>query len=122
LGIDVVENDRIAKSLERFGERFLRRVYTPKEVEYCFSFKDPVPCLAARWAAKEAAVKAFFQLFGVVLKFKQIEVEGRKGLPARIRILGKESKMLEGYKVVLSLAHERSVSVAVVQILKSGSL
>ena len=118
LGVDIVENDRIRRSLERFGERFLNRIYTEGEREYCFSQKDPIPCLAARWAAKEAVIKAFFQTFGVVLKFKRIEVKGKRGFPAEVRILGQEAELLResGKRIVISLAHERHYSVAVAQI------
>jgi len=122
LGIDIVENSRIEESLKRFGERFLKRIYTEREIEYCNSYKDNVPCLAARWATKEAVIKAFFQTFGVVLKFKQIEVLGKKGLPAKVEILGKERELLKGYQIVISLAHERNYSVAVAQIVRKDTL
>jgi len=120
LGVDIVSNERIRRSLETFGERFLKRIYTPREVEYCRSFADPVPCLAARWAVKEAVIKAYFQLFGKVLRFKQIEVLGRKGYPAAAIIAGEEGKRLEELKLqlVISLAHERDYSVAVAQIVR----
>ena len=121
LGVDIVENKRIEESYKKYGERFLKRIYTPSEIEYCFSFKEPIPCLAARWAAKEAVIKAFFQIFGVVLKFKQIEILGKKGYPAEVRILGKEGELLKGRKIVISLSHERAFSVAVAQILDTTS-
>ncbi len=55
VGVDIIEIPRIARAVERWGERFLRRVYTPQEVAYC---RGRVPELAARFAAKEAASKA----------------------------------------------------------------
>lgn len=124
LGIDLVENERIEKSIKRFGDRFLKRVFTDEEIEYCRGYRDPVPCLAARWAAKEAVIKAFFWRFGVVLKFKQIEVKGKKGFPASVVIHGQEGLLLEerGLKVVLSLTHEKKFSAAVVQIVRRDTL
>jgi len=120
LGVDIVENTRIEESLNRFGKRFLRRVYTDREIEYCRTYKDWIPCLAARWAAKEAVIKAFFPVFGKVLKFKQIEILGKKGLPPTAVIHGEEGRLLEdsGLKIVVSIAHERKFSVAVAQIVK----
>ncbi len=56
-GIDLVECDRIAKILENHGERFLARVLTPAERERAEQFRDPVPFIAGRWAAKEAILK-----------------------------------------------------------------
>ncbi|MBS3822122.1 MAG: holo-[acyl-carrier-protein] synthase [Planctomycetes bacterium] len=56
-GVDMVECNRIAESVERFGETFLDRVYTPRERDYCYARKNPVPHLAGRFAAKEAVLK-----------------------------------------------------------------
>ena len=123
LGLDLVENERIERSFEKFGERFLKRVFTEGEIDYCRSYRDFIPCLAARWAAKEAVIKAFFQTFGVVLKFKQIEVKGRKGLPAEVVIHGKEGELLKekGMEIIISLTHERKFSAAVAQIVRKGT-
>lgn len=121
LGTDIVENSRIEESVKKFGSRFLRRIYTDREIEYCKSYKDWIPCLAARWAAKEAVIKAFFPIFGKVLKFKQIEVLGKKGYPPEVVIHGDEGKLLEkkGFKVLVSIAHEKKFSIAVAQLVKA---
>ena len=58
IGVDVVQVSRIADSLERFGDRMRRRLFTDSEREYCERHKDPLPHYAARFAAKEAASKA----------------------------------------------------------------
>jgi len=57
-GIDIAEVPRIAASIERFGERFLHRVFTEGEIRYCESKANRVERYAARFAAKEAAMKA----------------------------------------------------------------
>src|SRR5271170_631234 len=57
-GIDLIEIDRIAHSIERFGERFLHRVYTDQEIAYCSSKRASAESFAARFAAKEAGAKA----------------------------------------------------------------
>ena len=54
-GVDIIEISRIARTLERYGERFLRRIYTPGELEYC---RGRPSKLASRFAAKEATMKA----------------------------------------------------------------
>jgi holo-[acyl-carrier protein] synthase len=120
VGVDIVSNKRIEESLNRFGERFLRRIYTGREIDYCRSYKDFIPCLAARWAAKEAVIKAFFQVFGIVLKFKQIEIHGKKGCPAKVNLPVEYLQMLEerNLYLLISLSHERDYSVAVAQIVK----
>src|SRR5213076_2810981 len=59
IGVDLVECARIQHSLDRFGEKFLRRVFTDGEIEYSISMKFPARHLAARFAGKEAVSKAF---------------------------------------------------------------
>src|ERR1041384_4327921 len=57
-GIDIAEVPRIRQSVERFGDRFLQRIYTPGEIRYCDSKANRFERYAARFAAKEAAMKA----------------------------------------------------------------
>ena len=59
IGVDVIECSRIEHSIERFGDRFLHRVFTDGEIEYSMSMKFPERHLAARFAGKEAVAKAF---------------------------------------------------------------
>ncbi len=56
-GIDIIECERIKEVWDRHGDRFLRRVFTPREIEYCLAKKNPLPHLAGRFAAKEAVLK-----------------------------------------------------------------
>lgn len=58
IGTDIVEIQRIKDAVERNGERFLKRVFTEQEIAYCYKKKDPYPHLTARFAAKEAVIKA----------------------------------------------------------------
>ena len=74
IGVDLVENARIEHSLERFGERFLHRVFTAGEIEYSQSMKFPARHLAARFAAKEAVSKAFGTGIGKAMGWKDIDV------------------------------------------------
>lgn len=73
-GIDLVENARIAASIEKFGDRFLHRVFTEGEIAYCSPKANPVPHYAARFAAKEAVSKAFGCGIGKTLGWREIEV------------------------------------------------
>ena len=59
VGTDLIEVERVRSSLEQHGDRFLEKVFTPVEREYCQGMADPAPHLAARFAAKEAIAKAF---------------------------------------------------------------
>lgn len=57
-GVDIIEVNRVAEAIARFGERFLSRIFTPAEIRYCNSKRNSVERFAARFAAKEAAMKA----------------------------------------------------------------
>ena len=73
-GIDLVENVRIAASIEKFGDRFLHRIFTEGEIAYCGAMAYPVPHYAARFAAKEAVSKAFGCGIGKTLGWRDMEV------------------------------------------------
>src|SRR6476659_3892843 len=74
IGIDVVQNDRIRNSIERFGDRFLKRINTEGEMEYCKKCAQPEIHYAARFAAKEAAFKALGTGWSAGVKWKDVEV------------------------------------------------
>jgi len=112
-GIDIVENQRIEKVIKKFGNKFLKRVFTEEEINYCMKQKNYIPCLSARFACKEACIKAFYQAFGKVLTFKQIEIKGEKGKPAEILLHLKKSTE-KPYKISISLSHENKFSTAIV--------
>ena len=75
IGIDLVECARIERSIERFGEKFLHRVFTDGEVAYSMSMKFPARHLAARFAAKEAVSKAFGTGIGEAMGWRNIDVQ-----------------------------------------------
>jgi len=74
IGVDLVECARIERSIERFGEKFLHRVFTDGEIEYSMSMKFPARHLAARFAAKEAVSKAFGTGIGKSMGWRDIDV------------------------------------------------
>jgi holo-[acyl-carrier protein] synthase len=82
VGIDQIEVARIRESMDRHGEAFLSKVFTPKEKSFCLDRNDPAPCLAARFAAKEAASKALGTGIGKEFGWLDLEVEkGENGQP-----------------------------------------
>lgn len=115
IGIDVVENARIADSIRRHGDRFLERVYHAAEVDYCRSMKDPTPHFAARFAAKEAVSKAFGTGFAGKVSWKDIEVRRKpSGEPFVVLHAAAEdlAKRLGITAVYISLSHSQSYAVA----------
>jgi holo-[acyl-carrier protein] synthase len=75
IGVDLVECARIQHSLDRFGERFLHRVFTDGEIEYSLSMKFPARHLAARFAGKEAVSKAFGTGIGKAMGWRNIDIQ-----------------------------------------------
>jgi holo-[acyl-carrier protein] synthase len=117
LGIDVVELDRIALSLARYGERFLKRVLT--EYERSRLPRNPTPFVAARFAAKEAASKALGTGFRRGVCFQSIEVRDLPSGKPELRLHGAALDVLAelgGNACLLSLTHGRDVAAAVVVI------
>src|SRR5256885_10893536 len=74
-GVDLVECARIQRSIDRFGDRFLHRVFTDGEIEYSLSMKFPGRHLAARFAAKEAVSKAFGTGIGKAMGWRNIDIQ-----------------------------------------------
>lgn len=123
LGTDLVETARIEASIERFGERFLERVYTPGEIAYCMARKSSAQSLAARFAAKEAAAKALGTGISRGVSWKELEVIRHPGQPPRIHFTGRAAERAVSLGVrrsSLTLTHTREQALAVV-ILEDGS-
>lgn len=117
IGVDIVENARIEHSLERFGERFLHRIFTAGEIEYCQSMKYPARHFAARFAAKEALSKAFGTGIGGAMGWKDVEVRRKpSGEPFLVftggaEKLGDERSLTRAW---LSLSHTDNHAAATV--------
>src|SRR5678815_4968298 len=75
IGVDMVEVERIQHSLDRFGERFMKRVFTEGEIAYCRSMKFSARHFAARFAAKEAVSKAFGTGVGKAMGWRNIDIQ-----------------------------------------------
>ena len=84
-GIDATEISRLAASIERYGDRFINRVYTEEEIAYCRGRRDFASSFAARFAAKEAAMKALGTGHSLGVFWRGIEVVRRDG-PPQIRV------------------------------------
>jgi holo-[acyl-carrier protein] synthase len=119
LGLDATEIDRIADVLSRYGDRFLGRVYSPAEVAYCQRHRDPAPSLAARFAAKEAAMKALGTGASRGVAWRDIEVV-RHGGPPQLRFQGGALRRFEALGAkssLLTLTHARDLAIAQVLLL-----
>jgi holo-[acyl-carrier protein] synthase len=116
LGADIVEVERIHGVLKRQGERFLTRVFTAEEQEYCQKMKFPFKHYAARFAAKEAVSKAFTTGIGAELGWKSVSVyHGARNEPL-VRLDERGAALLRkigGTRVLLTLSHTDTNALAV---------
>ena len=119
IGIDVVKVERLVAALERFGERMERRLFTEGELAYCRTFHDPLPHLAARFAAKEAASKALGTGMSQGLGWKDIEVIQPGGRQPRLEFHGRGHEIFQALGCRgshLSLTHDGGIAMACVVI------
>jgi holo-[acyl-carrier protein] synthase len=112
-----MEIARIAQSVDRFGERFLRRVFTPSEIEYCRRKKNAAESFAARFAAKEAGAKALGTGISRGVGWLELEVTRAPGERPILDLTGRaadRARSLGVAHISLSLTHSRDVALAVV--------
>jgi holo-[acyl-carrier protein] synthase len=124
IGTDLIEIDRIQQSLDRFGGRFLERIYTPGEIAYCMAKKSCAESLAARFAAKEAAAKALGTGISRGVGWREIEVRRAPGQRPTLHLTGRAAEWaarLGGGHLSLSLTHTRGLAMAVVILEKPES-
>ena len=117
VGTDLIEIARIERSVERFGDAFLQRVYTPGEIAYCQSKRNAAESLAARFAAKEAGAKALGTGISRGVSWREFEVRRLPGQRPELHLSGRAAEIAKGLgirRLALSLTHSRSVSMAVV--------
>lgn len=117
IGIDVIQNERIAGSLERFPDRFASRIFTPEEAAYCNRCAHPPIHFAARFAAKEAAFKALGTGWARGVHWKDVELERLPSGQPRLILRGgalEWATKLGANRFHVSLTHDQLVSAAVV--------
>ncbi|TVS19794.1 MAG: holo-[acyl-carrier-protein] synthase [Planctomycetaceae bacterium] len=106
IGTDIVETSRVAKMIERHGDLFLNRVYTPDEVQYCQARRASTQHYAGRWAAKEAVLKALGTGWSRGIRWRDIEV--------RNDLAGKPRIVLDG--VAADLAGQQGIDTMMISI------
>ncbi|MDE3106102.1 MAG: holo-ACP synthase [Acidobacteriota bacterium] len=117
IGTDLIETERIATSITRYGNRFLHRVFTAGEIAYCQQRKNAVESFAARFAAKEAGAKALGTGISRGVQWREIEVVRKPGHRPMLVWHGRAAERAATMGIEhthLSLTHSRTTSMAVV--------
>jgi holo-[acyl-carrier protein] synthase len=123
IGIDVVEVKRIGSSMDEFGEKFVNRIFTKAEQDYCASQKRPAIHYAARFAAKEAIAKAFGTGIGKQISWLDMEITRQASGEPSVIMSGGGKKYAEELKVAdikISLTHAEHYAAANAVVLVSS--
>ena len=115
IGTDIIECPRIGKMIERHGERFLRKIYTDREIRYCQARKHAIAHFAGRWAAKEAILKAIGTGRGRAVAWTHIEVRHTHEGQPRVMVSG-DARTLTRERgianILVSISHCRTHATA----------
>lgn len=117
VGTDLIDIPRIQQSVARFGDRFLQRIFTPAEIEYCQRKKNAAESFAARFAAKEAAAKALGTGINHGVTWLEMEVAREPSGRPFLILTGRAAQRAQQLGVTgisLSLTHSRDAALAVV--------
>ena len=121
LGMDATEIPRVRDVLARHGDRFLHRIFTDAEIAYCTRRRDPVPSLAGRFAAKEAAMKALGTGRSRGVLWKDIEVVRERGRAPQLRLTGgaeRRFNALNASGTLVTISHSKELALAQVLLLR----
>ena len=124
IGVDLTVIPRMRRVVERWGERFLRRVFTDEELAYCRRRRDPVPHLAARFAAKEATLKALGTGLSMGIAWRDLEVRRERGAAPTMVLSGScraIARAKGGDRVLVSLTHDGDYALAQAMLISDGS-
>ncbi len=114
-GIDIAETQRIEQALERHGDRFSRKIFTPSEIAYCERFKNKAERYAARFAAKEAAFKALGTGWANGIRWLDVEISHQASGKPELQLSGRARELanqLGVTRAVVSISHANRYVVA----------
>jgi holo-[acyl-carrier protein] synthase len=115
IGVDLALIPRVREIVQRWDERFLRRIFTDDEIAYCRRRRDPIPHFAARFAAKEATLKALGTGLSMGVSWREMEVRRERGQAPRMVLHGRcrAIALSKGARrVLLSLTHDGDYALA----------
>ena len=105
VGNDIIEIERIKKSIHTYKKRLLNRLFTEKEQAYCLRYKDPIPHFAGRFSAKEAIAKALGTGFGEHISWLDIEILPNSHGKPEVAFSKKAASYFNQPKILLSISH-----------------
>jgi len=123
IGVDLVRIPRMRDVIGRWDDRFLRRVFTDAEIAYCRARRDPVPHFAARFAAKEAALKALGTGLRLGVRWRELEVRRERGQAPMLVLSGRSREIglaRGGRRMLVTLTHDGDYALAQAMLIDDG--
>ena len=114
-GIDIIEIDRIKNSIQKYSDRFKKKIFTQKEIDYCHSQANPSKHFAARFTVKEAVLKCFGTGMAGGILWKDIEVDRLESGQPILHLSGKGKKLFDQLNlkhIHISITHDKNHAVA----------
>ena len=114
-GIDIIEVDRIKNSIQKYSDRFKKKIFTQKEIDYCHSQADPAKHFAARFTVKEAVLKCFGTGMTVAIFWKDIEVDKLNSGQPVLNLYGNGKELFNQLNlkhIHISITHDKTYAVA----------
>lgn len=121
IGIDIAQVGRISWAVNTWGDRFLNRIWTTIELDYCWHKQSPFEHLAGRFAAKEAVSKALGLNWNKGLKWREIEIISKHAGTPVVEFFGeakRTAQKLKVRKILLSMSHCKDYAVASATIIR----
>ena len=125
IGIDVVHIPRMREVIARWEERFLHRIFTEREIAYCRGRRDSVPHFAARFAAKEAGLKALGTGLRFGIRWQELEVVRERGQAPVLVLRGRSREIgmaRGGNRMLLTLTHDGDYALAQAMLVDDGAV
>ena len=117
LGTDIIEVIRIATSIERYGDSFLKKIFTPREIEICRERATSAQSFAGKFAAKEAVIKALLSAFPEMnILFSQIEIDNDPNGRPIVRLLSKSKENSRIKSIEVSVSHIKKYANAIAMV------
>ena len=114
VGVDIVDIDRFEKVINRWKKRFIERILTPKEIEYCYNKSDSISSMAVRFAAKEALIKCLSDSDQIGFTWHEMEILNEVNGRPIVYFYGKLADCLKNNNIFLSMSHSLTSAIAMI--------
>jgi holo-[acyl-carrier protein] synthase len=116
IGVDIVDIDRFEKVVERWGDHFLEKILTEKELAYCKTKSTAIQSMAGRFAAKEAIIKCLADENLAYFNWHEVEILNRRDGKPYCKLWGRLEGLLNKKSVLISISHTKTSAVAIAAI------